>query len=190
MARLREKRNPGEVSGRGKHVALAGSQSPAERGIKKVFLRQLPGHNFSHLRPGRARGICQHFGGGMLPGDDRFRRRAAYRESFHNDVAIFRLLRCALGVQARHKAILNLMGIGKDVALIELQNIRKVVHPSHEAVYRARFNDVLPLSPQEFFIEDAFQCGWPQFHCRLQSLAVNRIVDRLPGTFPPTSRSV
>ena len=48
------------------------------------------------------------------------------------------------------------MGIGENVALIELQNICKVVYSGHESVYRAWLDDVLPLSPQEFFIENAF----------------------------------
>ncbi len=64
----------------------------------------------------------------------------------------------------------------------------EVVHPGHKAVHRARLNDMLPLSPQEFFVEHALQCGRPQFHGRFQSLAVDG--DRLlpaPG-FPEFPR--
>src|ERR1700683_5581992 len=184
MPRLAEKCDSREVRSRGEHVALAGNQCSSKSGIEKVFLRQLPGHDLAYLRPGLARCICQHPAGRVLPGNNRFRRRATYHESLHVDIAIFRLAGIALSVEARYEAILDLMSIREDVALVELKNIGEVVHAGYKAVYGARLDDVLPLSPQEFLVEDALQRGWPQFHGRLQSLAVYGIVHGQPWIFP------
>src|SRR5207302_10684167 len=57
-------------------------------------------------------GICQR--AGMLPGNDRLRRRAAHGERRHDGVAIFGFRRSALSVETRHKTIFDLMRIGED----------------------------------------------------------------------------
>ncbi len=57
------------------------------------------------------------------------------------------------------------------------RTLREIVHSGHKAVDGPRFDDVLPLSPQKFLVEDLLQNRWPQFHRGFQGLAVGGIVD-------------
>ena len=59
----------------------------------------------------------------------------------------------------------------------------KLFTPVTKRYVGARLNHMLPLSSQEFFVEDTLQGGWPQFHGRLQGLATDGIADCLPGVF-------
>src|SRR5580700_4302467 len=93
----------------------------------------------------------------MLPGNDRLRCRATYGKGCHDRVAILRFRRRALGVETGHKAILDLMGIGEDVAFVELQNVGEVIDAGHEAIGGVWLDDMLPLSTQEFSVEYALQ---------------------------------
>src|SRR5258706_2104522 len=178
MARLGDEGNPGKVRSGREYVALAGNQRSAKGWVEKVFLRQFPGYDLVHRRTGLTRRICQRTG--MLPRDDRLRRRAAHGESRHDGIAILRLRRSALGVETRHETILDLMGIGEDVAFVELQNVGEAVDTGHIAIGGARLDDVLPLSPHEFFVEHALQGWWAQFHGSLQGAAINGIFYCLP----------
>ena len=75
------------------------------------------------------------------------------------------------------------MGIGEDVALVELQNIATLFTPVTKR-YTARGSiTCFHFRPQEFFVEDSLQCGWPQFDGRLQSLAADGVADCLSGIF-------
>ncbi len=65
------------------------------------------------------------------------------------------LLEVALGIKPGHEAILDFMRIGKDVALVELQNIGKVVYAGHKAVDRARLDHMLPFLPKKILVEHA-----------------------------------
>src|ERR1700691_193728 len=181
MARLGDKSDSGEV-GRGReHIALPRNQSAAKRRIQEVFLRQFPGKHFTHLRSRLARRIFEY--AGMLPGDDRLRRRPSDGESLHDGTAILRLVGCPLGIETRDEAVLHLMGIGEDVAFVEFDNVLEIVHASDEAIHSPRLNHVLPLSSEEFLVEDALQRWWAQFDSRVQGLAVGGVAYRLPGVF-------
>ena len=46
----RQESDAGQIHGAGQHIAAAREQRASEGGIEKVFLRQLPGDDFPHLR--------------------------------------------------------------------------------------------------------------------------------------------
>src|ERR1039458_8505140 len=145
MARLGDKGNSGEVGSGGEYVALTWYQCPAECGIEEILLVEFPGCDLAHLRPRLTRGACQRVD--VLPRDRRFRRGAAHRQSRHHFAAILRLIRSALGIEAGHEAVLDFVGVGKDVALVEFKDISEVIYSGYKAVDGARLDDMLPLSP-------------------------------------------
>src|ERR1700691_98743 len=179
MARFSKKRDSREIGGGGEHVALTGNQCPAECGIEKVFLRQLPGNNLANRRALLTPGTCQRVH--MLPWYRRFRCRHSHRESGHDIAAILRLIRSSLGIEPGYEPVLDFMGIGEDVALVELDNIVEIVYAGHKSIYGARLDDVLPLPSQEFLVKHTLERGRAQFHGGIQGMALNRIVDCLAG---------
>src|ERR1700735_1376866 len=90
-------------------------------------------------------------------------------------------MRQALGIEAGHEPVLNLVGVGKDVTFGELHDISEVVYPRHKPVHGAWFDDLLPFSSHEFFIKDALERRRTQFHGGLHGVAINWMVAGLPG---------
>src|SRR5271166_1817659 len=157
MARLGEKCDSCQVRSGCEHVTLAGNQCSAERGIEEVFLGQLPGYKLAHRRPGLTPRTRQRVG--ALPGNRRFRRWSAHRDRRHNFAAILRLVRHSLGIEPRHKSILDLVSVGENISLVEFDHVAEVVYPSHKAVYSARLNHVLPPPAQKFFVKTRSTAG-------------------------------
>src|SRR5208282_4011434 len=148
-----------------------------ERGIEEVFLGQLPGYKLAHRRPGLTPRTRQRVG--ALPGNRRFRRWSAHRDRRHNFAAILRLVRHSLGIEPRHKSILDLVSVGENISLVEFDHVAEVVYPSHKAVYSARLNHVLPPPAQKFFVKNALDRRRTQLHGRLQRVSIDGIVSGL-----------
>src|SRR5215471_12276684 len=65
------------------------------------------------------------------------------------------------------------MGVTQNVAIVELKDVREIIHSGNHAVYNSRFDDVLPPSPQELPIEDSLHSRRTDLHRPLQGLSVD-----------------
>ena len=111
------------------------------------------------------------------PGDGLLRCSGADRQARHG---LFAFLICDDGrfrVEAGHESVFDFVGVAQDVALVEVEHIREIVHAGHEPVDGSRFDDVLPLPSQKLLVEDLLQNWRAHFHRGFQGLAVGGIVD-------------
>src|SRR5580698_11297000 len=152
MTRLSRKSETGQLFGRGKNIALPGHERSTERGVKKVFLLELPGRHFTHRRKMNACLILQRVD--VLPWHALLGRSGSNGNPGHGEIAFPSRGRRPLRIQSSYETILNFVRIAQKVALIEVQHVGKIIDTSHEPVNGARLDHMLPLTAQKIFIEN------------------------------------
>src|ERR1035437_5331915 len=174
-ARLREKRNDGEIYGAVEHVTLTGHQCSAKSWVEKILLCDLPGDDFTRrtllviasigYRPSGLLG--REF---FLLGKKRvfrmlkaFRRRPRFLREQPVDHAVFHFVR-----------------VGQNIALVEAEDLAEVLDARLVAIDHPRFDRVLHHVAKEFAIEDLRYRWWPDLHGPGENIAVDRIADRPP----------
>src|SRR6266567_1579048 len=144
MPRLGGEGDAGQILRGGKDIALSGDQSSAEGRIEIVFLSDFPGRHFPCCWPGRTRLAIQI--ADSLPGNGLLWRCRTHRQARHGRFALLNRGRLALRIEASHESVFDLVRVTEDVALVKVEQFRKIIHARPKTVDGSRLDDVLPLS--------------------------------------------
>ncbi len=154
-----------------KTLRRPGTSAPPNVGVGKVFLRDLPAHQFL----GRTRAVIaacllswsylrllfpQWSTGARISDVESMRAGAGF-----------------LGVEAIDDAVLHFVRIGQNVAVVEADDLAEIVDAGLIAVDGEGLNRMLEHPAERLMVEDSGEGGRPHLHRCIDDIAIDGIAD-------------